>query len=1078
MNKQPAPHDQAISPNTQSSNSPLVTRRGFLHGAALGAGTLAAASATALVAPAEEAQAAIDPDSDTWKDCLFDFELGSGKKFMKDGNVFDFEFHHSWFSEKSFDYNPRLARFAIAMAIASFGLKDDLVEVGKYPDQSTAPYKNQDICLDDFFRQMTRDGNSEKNATYRHNDDLVGPTGHDTIGLGACTVTIPARDEAASADEVVTYRRTNLVLLAVRGGNYFLEWCGNLKAGRSGDHEGFTIAAQKTVAFLKGYIKEMGLTGRTKVLISGFSRASATATMAGGLLLREAQEQGLDYDDANDRGFNLGALFGDGVEMYQSDLFAYGFEVPRGLLPGSSSLDAQVNARKHGFQGIHCIVNPCDPVTYVMPSAWGFETFGTTHRLPGPTSASYGEFKDVVAARLKDLYLCKFTNPADDLRIRRMSPDTYLPMLFKDVACDLVGSREAYAAIFQDLGIDFMQEITKRSFSFGDVVSKWGDEIKDYYLDILKNITWNKSKWLLLFPPAYLAYVTGRITAELAWTVTDLFSGKLAQQFIDMFCDTMLKSVSCDGKNPEGVAAVEDIRAQLKKNMHLNGNNPLLLALRFLLKHPMYLTIAVLKISWLATWLSKQVFGSADMISGDLLTIDFGHLMDAHSPMLAASWMQAECELGAAPQAASLSAESALASLGEGEGDAGSEQATDAVRALTIVDGDFVRYIKDSQTAYDLFDAGKRLEDDATDEATGDLFTYTMSEDGEKLIIMGGADTLNFYVESDSEFSVSLATFDAATGDQVAAYSYRDVNTDGVGSYVLEVGVGSLKVYNVTEAGGAGDEVDAQAVQMSGSYVTTPKTNGTDEEPRGVVVGGGTTQAGTYELLAAVPCKGYEFDCWSIDGEKLDRTPEYALIDADCRARSSHFQHYVDADRTVTANFRPYTEIGEGDGAGQTVVVGTAKELTFRCGTDVASFLRVEIDEVELAADAYTVTGNGSETVVTLKDSYVASLAEGSYKAAIISADGDGTRSAATLLTVVAKGADEGDGSNGSNGNGSGNGVTPSDQAGVAGGSGKKGAGAVPATGEADGAAGIAAAAVAGAAAVIAAGALGDADLE
>ncbi len=1079
------------TPATDSSSqakSPQVTRRGFLRAGALGAGAVAAAGVLPLTAP-DDAQAAVTPDAEGWKDCIFDFNMGSGKTFKKDGNEFDFEFHQSWFSpQKSFTYNPYLARFALAMATSAFGVADDLVEFKKYPDQSQAPYAQQAANLEHFFGQLHRDGYT--NDTYRHNNDLVNPTAHDTIGLGACTITIPAWDETTYTGSQVTYKRTNVVLLAIRGGNYFLEWCGNLEAGKSGDHEGFTTAAKKTIAFLKGYIKEIGLKGRTKILISGFSRASATANMTGGLLLREAEEQGLDYDNASDqrgekcdRGFNLSKLFGDDVEVYQSDLFVYGFEVPRGLLPGSSPLDDKINARPHGFQGIHSLVNPCDPVTYVMPTAWKFWTFGVNHRLPGPTSPSYGDYKDLVAERLKGLYKCGFANPGDDMRIRQTPLDSYLPVLIDDVANDLVGSRDDYYDLFQQLGVDFMQELTKNTFSFGNVMSKWGDKVKDHYLDILKNITWRTSKWLLLFPPAYVAYVLGRISAELVNQVTDLYSGELANMFVDMFCDALLESVSCDNQNTEGIQAVAQIRELLHANMHFDGRNPFLRALNFILKHPTYLMISIVKIDWLTTWITKQIFGSTDIITGDLLTIDFGHLFHAHEVLLAAAWLEAECEKGSAPQALSLeeaAAAGALASveddgimaLSDGDGNIASvgeydskptEQLTETYRVVSIVGGDLVRYLKTTENFYTLFDGAKRVEDNETTQAIDGSFSYVMNGDGEKTIVMGGEDVFKFYVATDEEFSVCLMVFDAVSGKKVGTASFRDVNSDGVGAYVLKVNAGSLEVRDISASGKTGDVVSVTPLTDTGRYVTTIATDNSADKYYGVVVGGGTTQAGTYELLAAVPVEGYEFDHWTVDGKSLGKTPGYAHIDDDKCARSSHFQHYVDGNHTIKAHFRSYTEIGADGGAGQSIAAGTAKELAFSCGAAAADFLQVEVNEVELAADCYTVSGNGEKTVVTLKAAYVASLAKGEHKVAIISSTG----AAATKLIVTAKGADGGS--------------TMPDQGGddeADGGSGsgtdKKGKGVVPSTGDSGLGAGVAAAAVAGVAAVATSTALGD----
>ena len=89
------------------------------------------------------------------------------------------------------------------------------------------------------------------------------------------------------------------------------------------------------------------------------------------------------------------------------------------------------------------------------------------------------------------------------------------------------------------------------------------------------------------------------------------------------------------------------------------------------------------------------------------------------------------------------------------------------------------------------------------------------------------------------------------------------------------------------------------------------------------------------------------------------------------------------------------------EGDGQKVTVGQSKKLTFRSDADFATFVRVEVDGVALAADKYTV--KSGSTVVELKADYVATLKVGEHTLGVVSQDG----TAVAKFTVVEKKASD-----------------------------------------------------------------------
>lgn len=348
-----------------------ITRRDFLYFTSIGAAMAALAGPLSAFAESTDdevqGQSADTPSSEFWGHFYYDEEHKSTATIV-DGQIQeDFYFNENFFANSAFYFNPHLCSLACSLALASFPSNSE-----SYADKSSNAAK--------LFEAL--DCNA---AVFVANEDYKKEPETDTIGLVCSHRTITVDDEDC-----------NLIFLGIRGAVYKLEWCSNLKAGPAntepnGNHQGFTEAANKAIAFLKAYIERFNLTGRTKILAAGFSRAAVTTNLTAGYIIDQAIDAGAEEDE--DMGFDLSSVLGDQLDIYQGDLYAYCFESPAGTLADSE--DKRASALDD-HRNIFNIINPCDLVPLVMPSQFQFLRYGVDVKLPGPTDGARW-----VAAKLK-----------------------------------------------------------------------------------------------------------------------------------------------------------------------------------------------------------------------------------------------------------------------------------------------------------------------------------------------------------------------------------------------------------------------------------------------------------------------------------------------------------------------------------------------------------------------------------------------------------------------------------------------------------------------------------------------------
>lgn len=250
-----------------------------------------------------------------------------------------------YFYNSSMEYNQSLATMSLCLAMSAFGSED----TQSYEDKSTN-IKNlmEELMFEEF----------EVSESFK-----IKPT-TDSIAAAIAHKKIQDND-----GEIY-----NLIAIAVRGGGYEQEWASNFTLGKTGNHEGFTYAAEQIIDFIREYISSCELEGQSKLWITGYSRAAATANLVAGAL---------DY----------GTSLDSDITLAREDLYAYCFETPAGLS------DKQAINDDVTYGNIFNIVNPNDIVTKVAPVTMGFGRYGIDKVLP--TKESKTGYKEQYDAMIK-----------------------------------------------------------------------------------------------------------------------------------------------------------------------------------------------------------------------------------------------------------------------------------------------------------------------------------------------------------------------------------------------------------------------------------------------------------------------------------------------------------------------------------------------------------------------------------------------------------------------------------------------------------------------------------------------------
>ena len=349
---------------------------------------------------------------------LFSSTRDFDQSMLREGRM-SFVYNPGWFMNSSVEnYDSHLARLSMNMALAASADLSDRTDryAGYYIEEFMKKLNFKDIEVnEDYSRQLE--------------NDSIG------VAIGSSRLD----------------KDTVLLAVALRGGNYGNEWGGNFEVGRTGDHEGFSKAADKVVKAISGYINENSITGNIKIWMTGYSRASAVCNLAAA---------SLDRDIAGSTGTAVFSSPAGSAFLKQEDLFAYCFEVP------ACTTDPEASSEQ--YYNIYSVVNPTDPVPRMPLEQWGFTRYGWVLFIPYPGQKNYDKYVDQMKEHFSDIYAADLKNMPD---ITQM---TGLNMLMNELYTS-VPSRAIYNELIEDAMIEAAQGLlgaSKKPF-VSDLDTAW-----------------------------------------------------------------------------------------------------------------------------------------------------------------------------------------------------------------------------------------------------------------------------------------------------------------------------------------------------------------------------------------------------------------------------------------------------------------------------------------------------------------------------------------------------------------------------------------------------------------------------
>lgn len=352
-----------------------------------------------------------------------------------------FSYSDSYFTKSGYGYRQDLAEASLALALASFSSKD------------AETYDDEDR---NFVSMMQQCGfeDIDSNEWFGKAPEL------NSIGVCAANKTV--------SDNGTEY---TLIALGVRGNFYRREWGGNAVVGVSGDHEGFTLGAQQTLAYLRQYIVENNITGPIKLWMAGYSRSAAVANLTAAQL---------------DRGYDLG-----GAKLSRHDIYCYCFEPPMATV--SIDTDAII------FANIHNVVNENDLVTYILFPQWGFSRYGVDHTYPTKGDADYEQLKAAMVAEFDTIPNNGGEYAIDDFKYVGINPSDptgkitqkeYYSLLTEAMTTDFVSSREDYVDNVQrSLSEVLAVYFDRYQLDFELALKIFAQKLKDNFLTISSGYT-------------------------------------------------------------------------------------------------------------------------------------------------------------------------------------------------------------------------------------------------------------------------------------------------------------------------------------------------------------------------------------------------------------------------------------------------------------------------------------------------------------------------------------------------------------------------------------------------------------
>lgn len=255
------------------------------------------------------------------------FKFGSRVWYLEESGTprdkvlpYIFDVDDSIFTGSSYEFNHDLAIVAYGLTLSAFEAHNN--------NNYKAGYAN-----------VKRTFNSFGFENFEYNDWYTKKPEPNSIGVSAATKVITESNSEYT-----------VIALPIRGAGYEAEWAGNVTVDTDTYHKGFKTAADQVIDFLDKYIKQKNISGRIKVIVTGYSRAAGTANLVAALL-------------------DNGALNNPQVELSSDDIYGFCFEPP-------AVTTTKATAELPIYNNIYCFINSEDIVPKVPSANWGFVHFG------------------------------------------------------------------------------------------------------------------------------------------------------------------------------------------------------------------------------------------------------------------------------------------------------------------------------------------------------------------------------------------------------------------------------------------------------------------------------------------------------------------------------------------------------------------------------------------------------------------------------------------------------------------------------------------------------------------------------
>ncbi len=335
---------------------------------------------------------------------------------------YPYEYSDSLFSGDSCEYNHDLAVFLLSISMASFN----------------------------SFDALDRDGNITR--MFEECGFETESYGYETEGYDTAGAVIGSK-RVKNADGEYT-----AVIVAVRSGNYGMEWGGNLRVGTGENHLGFDIGKEIILNYINGYFSEHPIQGKIKLFIPGYSRGGSIANLVGAELDDGSYTESIEGEDC------IGKL-----QIGRDNTFIYTYEAPQCTKKSGTNDSAYGN--------IFNIMNPNDYVPKFVMDDWGFTHYGVEYYLPSAENcANYSEYYENVCKEFDTLMAdtdkdsdSNFYSEEDSRSVGAM-----LDSIMSKLAKEVFKSQEYYSQKYEDSLIFVAGQYIGQKLNAGDALKALG----------------------------------------------------------------------------------------------------------------------------------------------------------------------------------------------------------------------------------------------------------------------------------------------------------------------------------------------------------------------------------------------------------------------------------------------------------------------------------------------------------------------------------------------------------------------------------------------------------------------------